>query len=136
MANALFDKGRQAFLEGSIAILTVNVKLVFVDHGVDTPVPSTDDFLDDIGAGARIATSGNFSTKTSTNGVFDADDVVVATVSGAQFESVVIYNDTPAAESDKHLIAYIDTATGLPFTPTGNNITVAWDNGANKIFKL
>lgn len=136
MANALFDKGRQAFLEGSIAILTVNIKLVFVDHGVDTPVPATDDFLDDIGAGARIATSGNFSTKTSTNGVFDADDVTVATVSGAQFESIVIYNDTPAAESAKNLIAYIDTATGLPFTPTGNNITVAWDNGANKIFKL
>lgn len=136
MANALFDKGRQAFLEGAIAILTVNVKLVFVDHGVDTPVPATDDFLDDIGAGARIATSGNFATKTSTNGVFDADDVVVSSVSGAQFESLVLYNDTPAAESGKHLIAYIDTATGLPFTPTGNNITVAWDNGANKIFKL
>lgn len=136
MANALFAAGRQAFLEGGIAILTVNIKLVFVDHGVDTPVPSTDDFLDDIGAGARIATSGNFSTKTSTSGVFDADDVVVSSVSGAQFESLVIYNDTPAGESGKHLIAYIDTATGLPFTPTGNNITVAWDNGANRIFKL
>ena len=136
MANALFDKGRQNILEGNIAILTVNIKLVFVDHGVDTPVVSTDDFLDDIAAGARIATSGNFANKTTTNGVFDADDVVVSTVSGAQFESVVIYNDTPAAESGKHLIAYIDTATGLPFTPTGNNITVAWDNGANRIFKL
>lgn len=136
MANALFDKGRQAILEGSIAILTVNIKLVFVDHGVDTPSVSTDDFLDDISAGARIATSGNFASKTSTNGVFDADDVVVSSVSGAQFESVVIYNDTPAAESAKHLIAYIDTATGLPFTPTGNNVTVAWDNGSNKIFRL
>lgn len=136
MANALFDSARQAFLEGGIAILTVDIKLVFVDHGVDTPVPATDNFLDDIGAGARIATSGNFASKTSTAGVFDADDVTVSSVSGAQFESVVIYNDTPAAESGKHLIAYIDTATGLPFTPTGNNITVAWDNGANKIFKL
>ena len=136
MANALFDAGRQNFLEGNIAILTVDIKLVFVDHGVDTPNVATDDFLDDIGAGARIATSGNFAGKTSTAGVFDATDVVVSTVSGAQFESIVIYNDTPAAESGKHLIAYIDVATGLPFTPTGNNITVAWDNGANKIFKL
>jgi len=136
VANALFDKGRQAILEGSIAILSVDIKLVFVDHGVDTPNVSTDDFLDDIGAGARIATSGNFASKTSTNGVFDSDDVVVSTVAGAQFESIVIYNDTPVAESGKHLIAYIDVATGLPFTPTGNNITVAWDNGSNKIFKL
>jgi len=134
--NALFDSGRQAFLEGAIAILTVDVKLVFVDHGVDTPVAATDDFLNDIAAGARIATSGNFSSKTSTAGVFDAADVVVAAVTGAQFESLVIYNDTPAAESGKHLIALIDTATGLPFTPTGNNVTVAWDNSSNKIFKL
>jgi hypothetical protein len=34
------------------------------------------------------------------------------------------------------LIAYIDTATGLPVTPNGANITAVWDNGANKIFKL
>lgn len=136
MANALFDAGRQAFLEGGIAILTVNIKLVFVDHADDTPVPATDDFLDDIAVAARVATSGNFAGKTSTAGVFDATDVVVSAVSGDQFESLVIYNDTPAAESGKHLIAFIDTATGLPFTPTGNDVTVAWDNGSNKIFKL
>ena len=136
MANALFDSGRQSFLEGNIAILTVDIKLVFVDEDDDVPNVSTDDFLDDITAGARVATSGNFAGKSSTDGVFDATDVVVSTVTGDEFESIVIYNDTPALESAKDLIAYIDVATGLPFTPTVNNITVAWDNGANKIFKL
>jgi len=34
------------------------------------------------------------------------------------------------------LIAFIDTATNLPVTPNGGDIIVAWDNGANKIFKL
>lgn len=28
------------------------------------------------------------------------------------------------------------TGSGLPVTPNGGNITVSWDNGANKIFKL
>jgi hypothetical protein len=28
------------------------------------------------------------------------------------------------------------TGSGLPVTPNGGNITVTWDNGANKIFKL
>lgn len=28
------------------------------------------------------------------------------------------------------------TASGLPVTPNGGNISIAWDNGANKIFKL
>jgi hypothetical protein len=34
------------------------------------------------------------------------------------------------------LIAYIDSAAGLPFTPAGINQTVVFDNGGNKIFKL
>lgn len=136
MANSLFDKGREAFLTGAINMSSVNVKLILVDHGVDTPNVATDDFLNDITAGARIATSGNFTSKTVTNGVFDAADVTLTSVTGASCESIVIYNDTPATEATKHLIAYIDTATGLPVTPNGGDITIVWDSGANKIFKL
>lgn len=135
MANALFDKGREGFLDGSIDWDTNTIKDVLVDHGVDTPVVATDDNLDDIGAGARIATSGAFTAKTVTNGVADADDVVHAAVSGAQFESVVIFKDT-GVESTSRLIAYIDSATGLPCTPNGGDITLQWDAGANRIFKL
>lgn len=136
MANALFDAGRGHFLDANIDWSVDSIKLVFVDHGVDTPAPATDDFLDDIAAGARIATSGAFTSKTSTAGVADAGDVTVVGVSGATVESIVIYNDTPATEATKHLIAFIDTATGLPFTPNGGDVTVQWDNGANRIFKL
>lgn len=136
MANALFDKGREGFAGADIDWDAHNIRLVFVDHGVDTPVVATDDFLDDIAAGARIATSGNFATKTKTNGVCDADDVTLTAVSGASVESIVIYDDTPATEATKNLIAFIDVATGLPLTPNGGNVTVQFDAGANKIFKL
>lgn len=135
MANALFDSARQQFLQADLD-LDDSIKLVFVDHADDTPVPATDDFLDDILAAARVATSGAFASKTFTAGVFDAADVVVASVTGDPFESIVIFNDTPGTEATKDLIAFIDTATGLPFTPSGGDITVQWDNGANKIFKL
>ena len=137
MANALFDKGRESFLKAEINIATDNIKAVLVDHGVDTPVPATDQFLSDIGAGARVATSGNFTTKTTTAGVFDADDVTFTAVSGATVESLVIYQDTGNAATSR-LIAYIDTlGTGsFPITPNGGDIQFVWDNGANKIFKL
>lgn len=135
MANALFDKGREGFLDGSIDWDTDAIKCVLVDHGTDTPVPSTDQNLSDIAAGARVATSGNLSTKTVTAGVADADDVTFTSVSGASCESIVIYKDTGTASTSR-LIAFIDTATGLPVTPSGGNITITWDNGANKIFKL
>jgi hypothetical protein len=137
MANALFTLARESFLKGEIAIATDNIKAVIVDHGVDTPVLATDQFLSDIGAGARVATSANLSTKTTTGGVFDADDVTFTAVSGATVESLVIYQDTGVPATSR-LIAYIDTlGTGsFPITPNGGDIQFVWDNGANKIFKL
>ena len=47
----------------------------------------------------------------------------------------MIYRDT-GTEATSPLIAYIDTATGLPITPNGGDIIVVWDDGANKIFRL
>jgi hypothetical protein len=135
MANALYGLGRQLFLEGGITILSQDIKLNFLDSADYTVSIDTHDFLSDIAGAAIVATSGNFAGKTSTLGVFDATDVTVSTVSGDQFEAVGIYRDTGVSATSP-LIAYIDTATGLPFTPTGNNITVSWDSGANKIFKL
>jgi len=136
MATGLYDKGRQAFLEGSIAILSVNVKAILVDAGAYSADLAAHDFLDDIPVGARIATSANLASKTSTNGVFDAADVTFSTVTGNSIEAIVLYNDSPATEGTKHLIAYIDNATGLPVTPNGGDITVQWDSGTNRIFKL
>jgi hypothetical protein len=135
MANAMYTLGRQKFLEGAIAWLTDSIKAVLVDSGQYTLDLATHQWLSDIPAGARIATSGNLANKTSTGGVADADDVTFSSVTGVQSEYIILYKDTGTAGSSA-LIACIDTATGLPVTPNGGDITVAWDNGANKIFKL
>lgn len=135
MANALFDAGRERFLGGDNDWDANNIKLNFIDHADDNPNVSTDDFLDDIAGAAIVATSGNFASKTKTAGVADAADVTVTAVSGDQFESVVIYADSGSAATSS-LIAKIDTATGLPLTPNSGDVTVVWDNGTNRIFKL
>lgn len=135
MANALFAFYREQSLRADVD-LDDSIVLVFVDHADDTPVPATDDFLDDITAPARVATSGAFASKTFTGGVFDAADTVLTSVTGDPFESIVIYNNTPGTEATKDLIAFIDTATGLPTTPNGADITVQWDSGANRIFAI
>lgn len=135
MANALYGLGRQLILEGGIAILTDDIKTVLVDteaYAVDIDV---DEFLDSIPVGDRIATSVNMTAKTSTLGVFDAADINFPTVTGDPSEAVVIYKDTGVAATSP-LIAYIDTATGLPVTPNGGDIDITWDSGINKIFKL
>lgn len=134
MANALYDKGREGFLDGSIDWDTDTIKVSLV-RGY-TPNTSTDDNLDDVtGSGTLVATA-TLGSKTVTNGVADAADVTFTSVSaGAACDLLVIYKDTGTASTSR-LVCKIDTATGLPVTPNGGDITVIWDSGANKIFKL
>lgn len=134
-ANAMFDIGREGFLGGDIDYDANNIKVIAVDHADDTPNVSTDDFHNDITGAAIVFTSGNLANKTKTNGVADADDITISTVTGDQFESLVVYQDTGTSATSR-LFVYIDSATGLPCTPGGGDITIRWDSGANKIFKL
>lgn len=132
MANALYDKGREGFLDGSIDWDTHDIKCCLVTSGY-TPNLSTHDFLDDV---TNIqATSGNLASKTVAAGVADAADVTFSAVSGSACNAIVIYRDTGSSATSR-LIAYIDSGTGLPVTPNGGDITIQWDSGANKIFKL
>ena len=135
MANALYDAGRETFLTGAVSWSTDNIKIVLVDGADYTQNLATDDFLDDIAVGGRVATSANLGTKTTTAGVADAADVTFSSVSGDQSELIACYKDTGSAATS-NLIFLLDTATGLPVTPNGGDITVTWDSGANKIFKL
>jgi hypothetical protein len=135
MANALYNLGRQAFLDGNISWSSNNIKAMLVDTALYTVNLSTHSVLTDVTGSAIVATSSNLGSKTVTDGVADAADVVFSSVSGATVEAIVIYQDTGVAGTSR-LIAYIDTAVGLPATPSGGNITVVWDNGASKIFKL
>lgn len=135
MANALYDAGRQAFLDGDISWRDDNIKAILIDVADYTVNLSTHNALDDVPGAARVSISPNFTTKTSTAGVADADNVTWSSVTGDPCEAIVIYKDS-GVESTSLLIAYIDTATGLPVTPSGGDIVISWDNGANKIFKL
>lgn len=145
MSNALFDSARERFLGGDLDWDAHDVRIALIDHADDTPNVSSDTDLDDIAAGARVRVSttgdtgvdgsGNLTSKTKTAGVADAADVTLLAVTGDPAESLIGYRHT-GTESTSSLIFYIDTATGLPVTPSGGDIQVTWDAGSNKIFKL
>ncbi len=135
MANTLYDYARQRFLEAQINWMTDTIKVLLVDTGAYTPQTSVHQYLSDIPTSARIAGPVTLTAKATTGGAADAADVTFPTVSGASIEAIVIYADT-GTDSTSPLIAYIDTATGLPITPNGGDIIVTWDNGTNKIFKV
>lgn len=135
MANALYDKARESFLSQNPPLDwdTDTIKVALVGTGY-TPDLATHQFVSDLGANI-VARSGALTNKTVAAGVADADDMTFAGLTGAQVKYIVIYKDT-GVDATSPLIALIDTATGLPFTPSGADVTIRWDNGANRIFKL
>ena len=135
MANTLYDYARQRFLEAQINWMTDVVKVVLVDTGAYTPQTAVHQYLSDIPTSARIAGPVTMTGKATTGGAADANDVTFTAVSGASIEAIIIYIDS-GTEATSPLIAFIDTATGLPITPNGGDIIVTWDNGTNKIFKV
>jgi len=135
MANSLYDRGRQGFLAADIDWDANDIRLILIDEADDTIDLAVDEDLADRAVAARVATSSSFGSKTTTAGVADAADVTLSSVTGDVSESVDIYQHT-GTESTSLLIANIDTATGLPVTPNGGDITVQWDSGSNRIFKL
>jgi hypothetical protein len=136
MANALYDKGREGFLDGSIDWDTNDMRGALIDEADDTIDLAVDDNLDDRAVAARVAVSAaGLGSKTVANGVAGAGNLTWPTVSGDPAESIDIYKHT-GTESTSRLACNIDTATGLPVTPNGGDITAQWDTGANKIFKL
>lgn len=135
MANTLYDYARQRFLEAQINWMTDTIKVLLVDTGAYTPQTSVHQYLADIPVSSRIAGPVTLTSKSTTGGAADAADCTFSAVSGASIEAIVLYSDT-GTEATSPLIAYIDTATGLPITPNGGDIIVTWDNGTNKIFKV
>lgn len=135
MATGVYAKGLGHFLDGDIDWSSDNIKCCLIDSSDYTVNLATDEALDDIPSGAIVGTSSNFASKTSTNGVADAADATLVSVTGDQSEAIVIYKDS-GTPSTSWLICYIDDYSGLPVTPNGTNITIAWPNDSNKIFKL
>lgn len=133
MASGLYDKGRESFLKGEISWNSDDIKIALIDTGTYTVNLTTHQFHSDLSG--IIATSGNLASKTTTAGVADAADVVLSAVTGATAEALVIFHDSGVSGTSR-LIAYIDSATGLPVTPNGSDLTIVWDSGSNKIFKL
>lgn len=140
LANALYDLGREGFLDATIDWDTANTKVALVDSAVYTVNLATHQFMSSVGT--PVAATAAQTSKTKAAGVADAADDTFSAVTGATSEALVIYQASAVtggadvANTLQRVIAYIDTATGLPVTPNGGNITVTWDNAANRIFKL
>ena len=128
MANSLYDPARQKYLTGEFNWLTddIRVALVSIDAG-DNPYTfsAAHEYLDSVHANAIRSQSGALEGKAVDDGKAQADNTTFTAVEGAVAGALIIYkhNVDPAAAD---LIAYLDTGVGLPVTPNGGDIFIAW----------
>jgi hypothetical protein len=131
MASAIYPAFKQALLNGSVDLTTAVVRAVLIDTGTYT-YSASHDFYNDL-SGVVGTESAALSSKTITNGVFDAADVTFSAVTGNTVEAVVLFVDTGNVATDR-LICYLDAGTGLPVQPNGGDVNLVWN--ASGIFSL
>ena len=139
----IYDKARESFLgaaSGSINWLNDTIKATLVSSSY-SPNQSAHQFVNP----SLTAHTGTWGTqtlagKTSTNGEAYASNVTFATIPvGSVIDYVAIFKEGGAPnEGTSQLIALLDSTniSGLPLTGSGASVTINFNTGPNKIFKL
>lgn len=123
MPNVIYPKFKEQALQGGVNLSSGNIKAVLVDLA-DYTYSAAHEFLSDVAAIGRVATSANLASKTFTNGTFGSANPSFSAVTGDQSEALILFIDTGTAGTSR-LIAFYDTGvTGLPVTPNGGDINV------------
>ena len=140
MANAVYNIWKEALLQASTnsALTSTNVRVSFVDTGTYT-FSQAHDFYNDLTGiyPATRATGIALGTKTYTAGTFDAADSLFSAFSNGSVsvEGIIMYIDDGTADASSRLVLFLDTSiTGMPFTPSGSDVTIQWN--ASGIFSL
>lgn len=132
MASVKFPLGSEGILDRSVD-LTGDVRAMLVKSTYT--YDDTDEFLADLGA-VDNGRSAALSSPSFTGGVYDAADTSLTATAAVACNALVLFQHT-GSDATARLIAYIDIATGLPFTPgVGQDVPITWDNGADKILRI
>lgn len=136
MANALYAKAKEGLLEGLFDLTDNTIKIALVKNTYTVNL-STHEFLSSISEDLVAATTSLLTGKTTASGIFDADNITVENYGNSGFAYLVLYKDT-GVRATSRLLAYIDTATGLPIAATTDpiSVTINWSNDQYKIFTL
>jgi hypothetical protein len=136
VANFIYGKAKEAILNGLIDISNDQIDILLVNDGY-SPSINSDEFVSNIGNSNITTNQINLTNVTNNLGVIDANDVFIQGYPGSAFKAVVMFAEGTSAFNSR-LIAYIDTATSLPFSGANEaiDITISWNNDVNKIISL
>lgn len=121
--SGFYDQYKAQCLGTGLNLMTSALRIVLVTSGYT--FSSAHEFLSEVAAGVRVATSAPLTGKSVTGGVFDAADVTFTALSGSTVTAFVLYHDT-GTEGTSRLIAHVDKGGGLPYTPMGTDKDVVF----------
>lgn len=133
MANTVYPNFLNKLFSPGIDLASVTIKaaLVTVTSGTTNYAYSAAHAnFSDIPSGAILAAGVALTSKSVSSQALTAASVVwpsVAISGSKKGDAIILYVDT-GTPSTSTLIGYIDTATGLPATPTGQDITLNWSS--------
>ena len=137
MANFLYPVFKRELMEGSINLVTNTLRMgLFTASALPTSNSNATDIASIVNNPAINLKDAILTGKMiegTTSAVFDCDDPTFLAVSGGQVTSVIIWKEDGLV---KLPIAFIDSGSGLPFTPTGGNVIINISNTADKLFAL
>jgi hypothetical protein len=127
VANTVYTAQKVSWLgtdvHSRVVFASDNIKVVLVD-AADYTFSAAHEDLADIAAGARVATSGNLASKTTTAGAFDSADPTFTAVTGDVSEEIIMYKDSGTAATSP-LVYRMDTfSSGMPVAPNGGDISI------------
>lgn len=137
MANGLYVAFRNGVLGSHATRVDLDadtLRAQFVDTGTYTVNLTTHDFWNDLSGVYPATRAGGIALSTGKTigvvaaGVFDADNITFPAFSNGSVsvEGIVLYKDS-GVDASSDLIAWWDTGvTGMPFTPSGGDVTISW----------
>lgn len=149
MANFLTDAYRNSVIgktsdySARVDLDTDTLKAIFIDEGTDTGT-AADIFMSGLTSGSRNPTFANAPTLggvtlgTVAAGVFDANDLTFtgsSVLTGSTTVEALAVFKFVSVDTDSPFLGYWNSGvTGLPLTPNGGDVTVAWN--ASGIWKF
>jgi len=122
MANLLYDTYKEGLLNSDHVMDTNNIRATLIDGADYTFSAAHTNYATEVGTAAKVAVSGNLTSLSIANGVFDTGDFTWSSVTGDQSEEIILWNESLTPDT---LIANYDTGmTGMPVTPNGGDINV------------
>jgi len=129
MANAMYTGGITGIMDGSIDLLTNVIKVMLINTSNYT-FNAGHTTLSNIPASAQKG-YGTLASKTVSSGAFDAADTVISGINADDVNAAIVYSETA-----NKLICYLDTGFSATGALANNTVTVEWNAGTNKIFKI